>query len=110
MQALEAQKPYTFAKGQEIFQNPRTGARWTGDKCIRQGMWERAIEHAGLRYRKPYQPRHTYASTMLMAGDHVMWVAKQMGHADRSLTKRYSQWIMSDIPEAGEKAEQQCHL
>jgi len=43
---------------------------------------------------------------MLMAGEHVMWVAKQMGHTDWSLTsKRYSRWIQSDMPDAGSKAE-----
>ena len=42
---------------------------------------------------------------MLMAGEHVMWVAKQMGHTDWSLTaKRYSRWITSDMPDAGQKA------
>src|SRR5439155_13857888 len=81
------------------------GERWTGDKCIRQGMWAPALRKAGVRYRKPYQTRHTYASMMLMAGEHVMWVAKQMGHTDWSLTpKRYSRWITSDMPDAGQKA------
>jgi integrase len=103
--ALNAQKAHTFFKGAEIFQNPRTGERWTGDKCIRQGMWAPALRRAGVRYRKPYQTRHTYASMMLMAGEHVMWVAKQMGHTDWSLTaKRYSRWITSDMPDAGQKA------
>ena len=42
---------------------------------------------------------------MLMAGEHVMWVAKQMGHTDWSLTaKRYSRWVSSDMPDAGNKA------
>jgi integrase len=35
LHALAAQKALTFFKGAEIFQNPRTGERWTGDKCIR---------------------------------------------------------------------------
>ena len=33
-----------------------------------------------------------------------MWVAKQMGHTDWSLTaKRYARWISSDMPDAGKK-------
>jgi len=106
LQALRAQKPFTFVQGKEIFQNPRTGERWTGDKCIRQSMWQPALRRAGVRYRKPYQTRHSYASMMLIAGEHVMWVAKQMGHTDWSLTaKRYSRWIAPDMPDAGTKAE-----
>src|SRR5688500_4284117 len=58
-----------------------------------------------VRYRNPYQTRHGYASMMLMAGEHVMWVATQMGHTDWSFTaKRYSRWIVSDMPDAGSKA------
>lgn len=77
----------------------------TGYKCIRQGMWAPALRKAGVRYRNPYQTRHTYASMMLMAGEHVMWVAKQMGHTNWSLTaERYSRWITSDMPDAGQKA------
>src|SRR5438874_4124793 len=68
-------------------------------------MWIPALKKAGVRYRKPYQTRHTYASMMLMAGENPMWVAKQMGHTDWSLTaKRYSRWIPSDMPDAGQKA------
>jgi integrase len=107
LEALKAQKVHTFLQGAEVFQNPRTGERWTGDKCIRQGMWTPALRRAGVRYRKPYQTRHTYASMMLMAGENVMWVAQQMGHTDWSLTaKRYSRWIPSDMPDAGSKAVQ----
>ena len=105
LEALKAQKPFTFLKGAEVFQNPRAGERWTGDRVIREGMWIPALKKAGVRYRKPYQTRHTYASMMLMAGENPMWVAKQMGHTDWSLTaKRYARWIQSDMPDAGNKA------
>ncbi|WP_316867790.1 site-specific integrase [Ralstonia mannitolilytica] len=39
-----------------------------------------------MRYRKPYQTRHTYASMMLSAGEYLMWVARQMGHANATIT------------------------
>ena len=104
LEALKAQKAYTFLKGAEVFQNPNTGERWTGDKTIRQGMWAPALRRAGVHYRKPYQTRHTFASMALMAGESPMWVAKQMGHTDWSLTaKRYLRWIPSDMPDAGKK-------
>jgi integrase len=105
LRALQAQKAFTFLKGSEVFQHPRTKERWTGDKAIRESMWIPALKRAGVRYRKPYQTRHTYASMMLMAGENPMWVAKQMGHTDWSLTaKRYARWIPSDMPDAGSKA------
>jgi integrase len=55
LEALRAQKAYTYLKNTEVFQNPNTGERWTGDKTIREGMWAPALRKAKVRYRKPYQ-------------------------------------------------------
>jgi integrase len=105
LEALLAQKAHTFMKGAEVFQRPRTSERWTGDKAIRECMWTAALKRAKVRYRKPYQTRHTFATMMLMAGENPLWVAKQMGHTDAALTlKRYARWIASDMPNAGSKA------
>jgi integrase len=104
-------KAHTFLKSAEVSQNPRTGERWTGDQVIRDRMWTPALRRAKVRYRKPYQTRHTYASMMLMAGENPLWVAKQMGHTDAALTlKRYGRWITSDMPDAGSKAEARWSL
>ncbi len=105
LSALQDQKTHTYLKGEEIFQNPRTGERWTGDLVIRKRMWTRILKKAKVRYRYPYQMRHTYASMMLMAGESPQWVAMQMGHTDWTFTARtYSRFIPDDAPDAGEKA------
>lgn len=106
LEALTAQKAHTFLADQEIFQNPRTLERWTGDQPIRKTMWQPAMKRAGVRYRRPYQTRHTYASMMLSAGEHPMWVAKQMGHSDWTMIARvYGRWMPSADEAAGSKAE-----
>jgi integrase len=105
LEALKAQKAFTYLKGQEIFQNPRTDRRWAGDAPIRKSMWTHALKRAGVRYRRPYQTRHTYASMMLMSGEHIAWVSRQMGHKDWAFTARtYARWIPDDQPEAGNRA------
>ncbi|WP_199748599.1 site-specific integrase [Candidimonas sp. SYP-B2681] len=105
MRALKAQKPHTFLAGDPVFRNPNTGERWTGDQQIREA-WVRALKLAGVRYRYPYQTRHTYASMLLSAGEHPMWVAKQMGHADWTMISRiYGRWMPSADTDAGGKAE-----
>lgn len=105
LEALKAQKAFTLIEGKEIFRNPNTDKRWTGDMVIRQRMWKRILLRAGVRYRYPYQMRHTYASMMLQAGESVMWVAQQMGHTDWTFTARtYSRWVSIDAPEAGSLA------
>lgn len=104
--ALNSQKAFTFLAGKEVFHNPRTGVPWAGDQPIRKTMWEPALRRAGVRYRRPYQTRHTYASMMLTAGESPMWVAQQMGHADWGMIRRiYGRWIPDAVPDAGNKAE-----
>lgn len=106
MEALKAQKAHTFLADAEVFQNPRTLERWAGDGPIRKTMWVPAMKKAGVRYRRPYQTRHTYASMMLSAGEHPMWVAKQMGHANWLMIARvYGRWMPSADSDAGGKAE-----
>lgn len=102
--ALKDQKAYTFVGGERIFVNPRTGKRWSGDLVIREA-WKRSLKLAQVRYRRPYQTRHTYASMMLTAGESPMWVAQQMGHRDWTMIARvYGKWIKDAQPEAGNKA------
>ena len=107
LEALNAQKTFTFLAGLEVFQNPRTSERWTGDQPIRKTLWAHALKKAGVRYRRPYQTRHTYASMMLSAGEHPMWVAQQMGHANWAMISQvYGRWMPTANPQAGAKAEQ----
>lgn len=106
LEALKAQKAFTYLANQEVFQNPRTGERWAGDGPIRKTLWVYALKKAGVRYRRPYQTRHTYASMMLSAGEHPMWVATQMGHSDWTMIARvYGRWMPGADELAGAKAE-----
>jgi integrase len=102
--ALIAQKEHTYIAGDQIFNNPRTGKRWSGDLTIRSA-WKRALLLSKVRYRRPYQTRHTFASMMLTAGESPMWVAHQMGHKDWTMIARvYGKWIKDAQPDAGHKA------
>jgi integrase len=106
MEALKAQKQHTWLRGAEVFQNPQSSLRWTGDQAIRKTLWTWALKRGGVRYRKPYQTRHTYASMMLSAGEHPMWVAKQMGHKDWTMIARvYGRWMPDADIGAGSRAE-----
>ena len=88
-----------------MFHNPRTDCQWEGDQAIRKTLWTHALKKAGVRYRKPYQTRHTYASMMLSSGEPLAWVSKQLGHSNVLQTARaYATWIPDSQPEAGNKA------
>jgi integrase len=74
------------------------------DKTIRR-FWAKACAAAGVKYRFPRQLRHTYASWMLMGGEDVVWLSRQMGHKDVSVTmQRYVKFIRGQNPDAGMKA------
>ncbi|MBO9483572.1 DUF3596 domain-containing protein [Salinisphaera sp. G21_0] len=102
---LNDKKTWTFLAGEHVFHNPRTNEPWTGDQPIRKTLWTPALKKAGVLYRNPYQTRHTYASMMLSSGEHPMWVAKQMGHADWTMiARRYGKWMPDADPECGNRA------
>lgn len=106
MAALQAQRAHTQLQGGAVFHNPRTGEPWAGDRQVRKEHWTKVLKRAGVRYRYPYQMRHTFASQALSAGENIMWVAKQMGHKDWTVTaKKYARWIPTVMPQAGGRIE-----
>ncbi|MBC2655506.1 site-specific integrase [Pseudomonas sp. MSSRFD41] len=104
--ALLKQKAQTFLAGGRVFMNPNSAQPWEESGEIRKVIWLPALRKAGVRYRRPYQTRHTYASMMLSAGEHPMWVASQMGHKDWTMIARiYGRWMPSADTDAGGRAE-----
>lgn len=103
-QALLAQKAITGGLGRWVFHNPRTQDRWQNSERVRQ-HWIAALKAAGVRYRKPYQTRHTFASAMVSAGEVPEWVADQMGHLDtRMVAEVYAKWLRRPDMTPGESA------
>ncbi|MGF6394231.1 tyrosine-type recombinase/integrase [Pseudomonas plecoglossicida] len=105
-EALLKQKELTFLAGRHIFLDPVTGEPWKHAGYIYKTVWMPAMKKSGVRWRRPYQSRHTYASMMLSAGENPMWVAKQMGHKDWTMiAKVYGRWMPSADVGAGGRAE-----
>lgn len=113
LSALNDQKAASFLEGGQIWINPRTGKPWGSDAQIRRTLWQPLCTRAGVRYRNPYQMRHTFASTLLTAGSNPFWVASQLGHVDvemvfkvygRFIPKNYSQ--QQQIARESHRAEQ----
>jgi integrase len=92
--ALEGQKSWTLLQGNRVFHNPRTNLPLSDDQQIRKSLWLPAIKAAEVRYRNPYQTRHTFASTLLSSGANPWWVQEQMGHKTvEMIFKVYGKWI-----------------
>jgi integrase len=97
--ALTAQKAQTYLKGEEVFQDPRHREPWATEASFRKVYWVPLLKALGLRYRRPYQCRHTYATAMLMAGMNPAFCAKQLGHDVKVFLGTYSKWIEGDADE-----------
>lgn len=77
-----------------IFINPKTMQPWRDDRAIYHGCWLPALKKSGVKFRKQYNTRHTYASTMLTLNKPIAWVAKQLGHSSPQQTlDSYARWI-----------------
>ena len=86
-----------------IFTSPSTRARWHEDRALAKAF-RKACAAANVRYRYPYQLRHTFASWALSSGENPLWVAKQMGHANVAMIfKHYGRYMPDMNPEAGQK-------
>jgi len=95
MDVIKAMKAYTFMlkAGGWVFVDPRTKERYTDDEPPREMYWRPAMRRLKLRYRSPYETRHTYATIMLMSGVTPAFAAKQLGHSVEMFLRIYSKWI-----------------
>ena len=78
------QSPYVFinTQGRPILQ----------DKL--RELWARVMKKSGLKYRRMYEIRHTFASWALAAGELPEWVARTLGHVNTSMVyKTYGRYI-----------------
>lgn len=51
-------------------------------------VWKPTLKLLNLRYRRPYQTRHTSATLWLAAGESPEWIARQMGHTTTEMLFR----------------------
>lgn len=55
--------------------------------------WRDALEDAGVRYRRAYNCRHTFASLGLKAAANPAFLAEQLGHSLQIFYGTYVKWI-----------------
>ena len=53
-------------------------------------------EQLKIRYRKPHNLRHTFASKLLAEGQPITYVANQLGDTVQTMLRRYAHWIPSE--------------
>jgi integrase len=113
IKVLINQKQYTYKKSedtQEIFWNPNTERPWHDERSQRDHYWQPSLKRLGIRMRRPYQTRHTYATTALRGGVNPTYVSRQMGHKSaKMLFSVYAKWI-DNADNGREKAKMEAML
>jgi integrase len=80
---------------------PGERGRYMNPLAFRRDRWRYALEDAGLRHRRVYECRHTFASLALASGADLGWVSQQLGHASMTITlSTYARYL----PKAHERA------
>ncbi len=91
--ALQRQRAFTQVAGGRVYQDPRSGKPWHSEEAFQRVYWARILQRLGLRYRRPYNMRHSYATSMLMAGMTPAFCARQLGHTVEMFLRTYAKWI-----------------
>jgi integrase len=94
--AVNRQAKHTRIAGEHVWIDPRYGTPWEDERAFRRSYWTPTLKRLGIRYRRPYNMRHTYATMMLMAGMTPAFCAKQLGHSVEMFLKTYAKWMDGD--------------
>lgn len=97
---LDQLKPYLLEhkkisqKDSEYLFTNLYGEPYYSSSKISYSYWKPALEKLNLPYRKMYLMRHTFISLMISNGEDILWVSKNVGHKDVSITfKEYARYI-----------------
>jgi integrase len=94
--ALQRQKTHTFLQGVHVFHDPKTDEPWKYQTITDvRSFWKITLKRLGIRYRRPYNMRHTYATLGIMSGARPAFLATQLGHSLRVFFDVYAKWINS---------------
>lgn len=94
-QALDGMRELTQLAGDRVFINPRGNRKdkaWDDRRLML--LWRRAHTATSIKYRNPYQLRHTFASQLLSQGENPSYIANLLGHKTIEMVQRnYARWV-----------------
>jgi integrase len=61
-------------------------------------QWRRVMKRLSIRYRKPYNSRHSFISWRLMIGHNSLLVAQEAGHSVFTMDRNYAAWTKDARP------------
>lgn len=94
-EAIDLMRAYTLLGSDRVTVNPRSTRddRAWDDKTLAK-VWRAAHKGTGIRYRNPYQLRHSFASQLLSQGESLAYIARLLGHKTVEMVMRnYARFI-----------------
>jgi hypothetical protein len=76
-----------------VFNDPSYNEPWLYHRITRAAFWTTTLNRLGIRHRRTYNTRHTYATIGLMAGVNPAFMARQLGHSLDMFFKVYAKLI-----------------
>ncbi|MBL0793692.1 tyrosine-type recombinase/integrase [Pseudomonas sp. B7] len=98
IKALEKARPLTAARSDYVFAPEGSGDKselYIRSETGPKRYWLSALRKLGIRHRRMYDTRHTYATMCLMSGMNPAFIAAQLGHSVQVLLSTYAKWISS---------------
>ena len=83
----------TFVFSPQVTSHNGIGGNWYSPGSI-GGTWSNILKRAGIRHRRAYETRNTYACWALSAGVNPSFIASQMGHTSAQMVFNvYGKWM-----------------
>lgn len=80
----------------------RKGSPYYSTTRISEIYWKKILIDLNLKYRTPYQMRHTFASMMISSGEDILWVSSMLGHKNANITlEAYAKYIKKEKKQRG---------
>ncbi len=101
--AIRDQYERTHDESKYVFLDVKTRKPYKNDEALRKKLWVPILKKADVRYRKPYNMRHTYACMMISDNRNTFWIADQMGHEDPTMLFRHYGSYLKDHDKKGQQ-------
>lgn len=89
-----------------VFPNDTGGGPFAHSVFYRRHFWP-ALKKAKMSGFRFHDLRHSYASALIEQGETIVYISRQLGHADAAITlKVYAHLMRSENPEAARKLDE----
>ncbi len=94
--SLVSMKEFTFLQGQHVFTSPRYHQSALATSRAPNDAFQFVIKKLGIRQRRTYNTRHSFATVMLMDNVKPGYAAKVLGHSLMVFFTTYAKWLEGD--------------